>query len=40
MTCRPYLELLEWTGRQARAAKVDRIPAEEPSILQQLGVAV
>jgi hypothetical protein len=39
MTCRQYLELLEWTGRQVRAGKVGRISAEEPSILQQLGVA-
>jgi REP element-mobilizing transposase RayT len=39
MTCRQYLELLEWTGRQIQAGKVGRIPAEEPSILNQLGVA-
>jgi REP element-mobilizing transposase RayT len=39
MTCRQYLELLEWTGRQVRAGKVGRIPAEQPSVLQQLGVA-
>ena len=39
MTFTQYLELLEWTGRQVRAGKVGRIPAEEPPILQQLGVA-
>ncbi|MFN7769572.1 MAG: transposase [Planctomycetaceae bacterium] len=39
MTCAQYLELLEWTGRQAHPGKVGRIAAEEPPILQQLGVA-
>ena len=39
MTFTQYLELLEWTGRQVQAGKVGRIPAEEPPILQQLGVA-
>jgi REP element-mobilizing transposase RayT len=38
MTFTQYLELLEWTGRQVQAGKVGRIPAAEPSILQQLGV--
>ena len=39
MTFTQYLELLEWTGRQVAKGKVGRIPAEQPSILQQLGVA-
>ena len=38
MTFHQYLELLEWTGRQVAKGKVGRIPAEQPSILQQLGV--
>jgi len=38
MTCAQYLELLEWTGRQVKAGKVGRLPADEPPILQQLGV--
>ena len=33
-----YLELLEWTGRQLAKGKVGQIPAEQPSILQQLGI--
>jgi hypothetical protein len=39
MTCAQYLELLEWTGRQAHPGKVGRIPPNEPPILQQLAVA-
>ena len=37
-TLTQYLELLEWTDQQVKAGKVGRIPAEEPPILQQLGV--
>jgi hypothetical protein len=39
MTCAQYLELLEWTGRQVHPGKLGRIPADEPPILHQLGVA-
>ncbi len=38
MTFTQYLELLEWTGRQVAQGKVGRIPADQPSILRQLGV--
>jgi hypothetical protein len=38
MTCTQYLELLEWTGRQLAKGKVGKISAEQPSILQQLGI--
>ncbi len=38
MTFTQYLELLEWTGRQLAKGKVGQIPAEQPSILQQLGI--
>ena len=38
MTFPQYLELLEWTGRQVAQGKVGRIPADQPSILRQLGV--
>jgi hypothetical protein len=39
MTCAQYLELLEWTGRKVHPGKLGRIPADEPPILHQLGVA-
>jgi REP element-mobilizing transposase RayT len=38
MTFTQYLELLEWTGRQVAKGKVGKIPAEQPSILKQLGI--
>ncbi|MFN7766306.1 MAG: hypothetical protein ACK5WR_01675 [Planctomycetaceae bacterium] len=37
-TLTQYLELLEWTDQRVKAGKVGRIPADEPPILQQLGV--
>jgi REP element-mobilizing transposase RayT len=38
MTFTQYLQLLEWTGRQVAKGKVGKIPAEQPSILKQLGI--
>ena len=38
MTFTQYLELLEWTGRQIAKGKAGQIPAEQPSLLQQLGI--
>jgi len=33
-----YLELLDWTARQAVAGKVGKTPASVPLILQRLGL--
>jgi hypothetical protein len=37
MTFTQPLQLLEWTGRPCAKGKVGQIPAEQPSILKQLG---
>jgi hypothetical protein len=38
MTFTQSLRLVEWTGRQVVKGKVGQIQAEQPSLLQQLGI--